>query len=512
MTLLRAEVLGERSPSWRLAKLSAPLAGFLLAPGVVNLVVLGMVGHLGATALAAIGAASTVYMVAQALLFGLDTAVQARVSRSVGAGRRDRLGLILSEALAVGTPLGLALALAVWAGAPPLLRLMLGASEAANLGAAYVRAAAPSLVFLATTIPINALWVGSARPILPLVVALATAPVQLLASWVLIGGAGPLPALGLAGAGAGQSISTLVGVGLQMALVLRRGGAPDVLHNRPTAAGVAQTLALGWPISLQQALLQCGYVATFAIVVRLGVAATAIANVLISITNLPVQLSVAVGVGAATLVGQALGAGDPAAARRWGWRASVMGTLVIAPLGLLGVVAPQTLLAPFLRNHAVLAAALLPMRLAGVTMLATPVGLILGFAFRGAGATRIAAMIPFVNQWAVTLPASFVCALVLGWGLVGLVGVQLAVSLGDAAVSIVFWNGRAWTTPRALRPRGARAAPDSLLARAGRMLAPRNGQAADIGVPAHRNGGGSSAGAVRPRGARDRQLPRGRSL
>lgn len=422
---------------------------------MVNLLVLGMLGHLGATALAGVGAASAVYSAALAMLFGLDAAAQARVSRSVGAGRGERLGAIVGEVVAVGTLLGMVLAVAVWAGGPPLLRLLLRDPASARLGTAYVRAAAPSLVFLAVTIPINAVWIGAARPFRPLGVAVALAPIQLLASRVLIFGAGPLAAQGVAGAGAAQSISTLAGLILQVALVLGRGGVPDVLRRRPTGAGVAQTIALGWPISLQQAFLQCGYVAAYAIVARLGVAATAIVNVLISITNLPVQLSVAVGVGAATLVGQALGGGDTAAARSWGWRAGLLGSVVIAPLGLLGFAAPQTLLAPFLRDPAVMATALWPMRLAALTILATPVGLVLGFAIRGAGATRIAALIPFLSQWAVTLPATFVCALVLGWGLIGLVGVQLAVSIADAAVTILIWKGRAWAAPRALRPRGA---------------------------------------------------------
>jgi Na+-driven multidrug efflux pump len=117
------------------------------------------------------------------------------------------------------------------------------------------------------------------------------------------------------------------------------------------------------------------------------------------------------------------------------------------------VVAPHMLLAPFLHDPDVIAAALLPARLAGVTILATPVSLVLGFAIRGAGATRIAALIPFVSQWAVTLPATFVCALVLRWGLIGLVGVQLAVAIADAGVTIVICKGRAWAAPRALRPR-----------------------------------------------------------
>jgi Na+-driven multidrug efflux pump len=102
-----------------------------------------------------------------------------------------------------------------------------------------------------------------------------------------------------------------------------------------------------------------------------------------------------------------------------------------------------------------MAMALWPMRIAALTILATPAGLVLGFAIRGAGATRIAALIPFVSQWAATLPATFVCALVLGWGLTGMVGVQFTVAIADAVVTILIWKGRAWTAPRALRPRGA---------------------------------------------------------
>ncbi|MBV8682977.1 MAG: hypothetical protein JO111_08905, partial [Caulobacteraceae bacterium] len=290
MTVISATAVGGRAPSWRLARLSAPLAGFFLSQSVVNLLVLGMVGRLGASALAAVGTASSITGVALAILFGLDAAVQARVSRSVGAGGRERVGLLLGEALAVGVPIGLALAGSVWIGAPPLLRLMLGAGTTADLGAAYARAFAPSLVFLAVTVPINAAWIGSARPSYPLVVALAVAPVQFLASAVLISGAGPVPALGAAGAGAGQSVATLFGLVLQAILVLKRGGIAGVLDRRPTPAGAAQTISLAWPISLQQASLQCGYVVAYAIVAQVGVAATAIINVLISITNLPVQL------------------------------------------------------------------------------------------------------------------------------------------------------------------------------------------------------------------------------
>lgn len=439
-------------PIATIARLSTPLTAFFLIQSGVNLAVLAMIGRLGPVALAGVGAASAAYGVALAMLFGLDAAVQASVSRTVGAGRGERLAGVLGEALALGLPLGLLLAAGLWLGAPGLMRLLLRDAAAARIGAGWARAAAPSLALLALTIPVNSIWIGSARPGRALAVTAATAPVQIFAAKALMFGIGALPAQGAVGAGAAQSIAALAGLGLQVAMVLGPRGVAGPLRAPIRPEGAARLAALGWPISLQQALQQCGLVVAYAIVGGLGVGAVAIVNVLVSLSMVPIQAGVAVGSAAATLVGQALGRGEVAAARSCGWRAVAFGSAAIAPLGLIAVVAPQALAGLFLHGSAEIAAAAWPMRLAGLAMVADPAGRVLSFAIRGAGATRIGALLPFLSQWAAQLPASFVCAVPLGWGVAGLAGVQLAVALGDALVAAAIWRGDAWTAPRALRP------------------------------------------------------------
>jgi Na+-driven multidrug efflux pump len=188
----------------------------------------------------------------------------------------------------------------------------------------------------------------------------------------------------------------------------------------------------------------------FVIVARLGVASVAAANVLISLATVPIQLAVAFGVAAATLVGQTLGRGDVAEARRWGWRTAGAGMALTASLGLIAVVAPRPLLGLFLHDPATLAIAVWPARVVGLGVAADAAARILCFAIRGAGATRIGAAIPFASQWLFQLPLTWWVALTLGFGVLGMAGAQTGVALAEAALTALIWSGSAWTRQMAV--------------------------------------------------------------
>jgi putative MATE family efflux protein len=431
-----------------IVRLAAPLTAFFLIQSATSLASLAMIGRLGDVALAGVGAASAVYGVVLALLFGVDAAVQPLVSRATGAGENQRQGQALTDALALAVPAAVVLAVGLWLAAPAIMAIMLPDGRAAQTGAAFIRAAAPSLVFLAITIPINGCWIASGRPGRSLLVTAVLAPVQVLATLALVFGAGPLAPEGAAGAGAAISLACLLGVGLQAGLAIA--GIPGFLRARPRPGGVVAIAGLGWPISLQQAFLQLGLMIAFVIVARLGVASVAAANVLISLATVPIQLAVAFGVAAATLVGQTLGRGDVAEARRWGWRTAGAGMALTASLGLIAVVAPRPLLGLFLHDPATLAIAVWPARVVGLGVAADAAARILCFAIRGAGATRIGAAIPFASQWLFQLPLTWWVALTLGFGVLGMAGAQTGVALAEAALTALIWSGSAWTRQMAV--------------------------------------------------------------
>jgi len=251
-----------------------------------------------------------------------------------------------------------------------------------------------------------------------------------------------------AGAGDAWTLSSLVGVALQLALAARPGAIPGLARARPRVAGMLTTAAIAWPISLQQTLLQMGLIVLYLLVARLGVAVVAATNVLVTLGNVPSLMAVGLGIAAATLVGQSLGRGDVAEARRWGWRSAALGMAVGAPFAIVLLIWPQDVLGLFLHDGSTLAIASWPLRIFAICLVAEMSLRVLSFALRGAGATLLGAGIPFAILWLVQLPVSWLVAVPLGFGLLGLASVQSGVTVVEAVATALVWAGALWTRRR----------------------------------------------------------------
>jgi Na+-driven multidrug efflux pump len=427
-------------------RLGAPLVGWSLIPTVVNIATVAMLGRLGNTAIAGVAVAGLIYSGISALLFGADTGVQAIVSRATGAGRPERIPDVLVSAYAGSVPLAAAFAALTWMLGPSLVSLILPDRVAAAVGGAWIRMAAPALVLLAVVLPTSAAWIGSGRPIIAAGVTAGGGLLQVALTSLFIFGAGPIHALGAVGGALALDATMLAGAFAQLALAARF--IAGFRRGRPRTAALGQIAKIGWPISAQQSLIQVASVGVFAVISQLGAAPAAIANVLLTVTAAPNQVSVGLGIAAATLVGQALGRSDIGAARRWGWRTTWVVAAVTAPMGLPLALAPETVLGFFLHDPATLAAAILPGRIAGFGVVVNTASIAQGLAFRGAGATKIAAGIPFASLWLLQLPLMIWIGIGLGQGLVGMVWVLNTVTAADVVLLAVLWSGGVWTRVR----------------------------------------------------------------
>ena len=437
------------APLRRALGMGGTLVAWYLLQTVVSVITLAILGKLGDAALAGMGAAGVLYAMTMALLVGFDTGVQAITARLVGAGEGAQLGRVLNEALVASAPFGVLLALGFWRYGAVAVGLMLRDPAAVSAGSAFVAPEAASLAFLAVTIPFNAIWIASGRPWVTFWVTVVTSALQaLLTVWLVFGG-GPVAPMGIAGAGLAGSLDTFAGLIIQMTLGLKALPIPGLLRARPSLQGVLRILAIGWPVSAQQCFLQVGLLISFVIVARLGTASAAAANVLVTLAQLPIQVSMALGVTTGVLAGQALGQGRSGAARGWGWRVSGWCAVVLGAIGLVVAFDPAPLLSLFLHTPTTLALADWPARMIGATIGLDALGRVLGFALRGAGATKMASGVPFLSQWVVQIPLMGV-AVAMGYGLTGVAAVQAGITVIDAAVLAWFWNGERWTKALAI--------------------------------------------------------------
>ena len=131
-------------------------------------------------------------------------------------------------------------------------------------------------------------------------------------------------------------------------------------------------------------------------------------------------------------------------AELWGWQAAFLGTLPIMGFSLILILAPHAALGWFLADPGTIALAEAPLSVVALGMSVDAFGRILGFALRGAGATRAVTAIAFLLQWGVQLPLGWFVGVYLGFGLPGLAVNRLIWFAVEAGLCVALWRNGFW--------------------------------------------------------------------
>lgn len=439
--------LVSRPRACTIVRLALPIGLLLLAQTLLGLATITMVSHLGDAAVAGIGVANALFSMLIAVLFGIDTGVQALVAQRIGAGQTGLAGKTLNDALLIAVVAGLLLMTLGYGLGPPVFRIVTNDLAVTAHGLSYLVTALPMLPLLGGIFAFSAYRNGAGAPRYSLLVTVVQVSCAIAFSDLLIFGAFGLP-MGTAGAGLGTTLATLLAFLAHLLLALRLAPIPDFLHTRPSWQGIRAILAIGLPVGLQQAFVYLGTTVVFSIVGLIGTAEVAAMNVLLAMLLLSILPTSGMGVAAATLVGMALGRGDVGDAWGWGWDVARWGAVAILILSLVLMIAPNDALSLFIADETTIALAATPLRLLALGMSVDAFGRILGFALRGAGATKLVTLIAFALQWAVQLPLTWLVGVYLGFGLDGIAIVRLVLFAVEAAIVTLLWQNGFWACRR----------------------------------------------------------------
>jgi multidrug resistance protein, MATE family len=390
----------------------------LMLMGVADTV---MVGHVSATALAAV-ALGNLYFFAWAI-FGAGTllALDPLVAQAVGArdepavARAVQRGLLLG--LLLSLPIALGLLPAAWA-----FELLGQPAEVIPGAAVYDRinviGVLPFLWFTVLRQSLQA--IGALRPIV--LVILGANLANVLLNWVLIFGHLGMPAMGIAGAAWATVVSRwLLAAGLALsawtairpALVPFR---PEVLQLAP----LLRMLRLGAPIGAQQQL-EFGAFGTIGLLMGwLGATQMAGHQVALNLASLTFMVPLGISAAAAVLVGRAVGAGDAARARRAAGAALLLGTGFMGLSALTFLAVPTLLAGVYTEERAVIAIAASLLPIAGVFQLFDGWQVVSIGVLRGVGDTRTPFLMNILGFWVLGLPLSWALCFRMGLGARGL--------------------------------------------------------------------------------------------
>ena len=197
-------------------------------------------------------------------------------------------------------------------------------------------------------------------------------------------------------------------------------------------------LHVGLPTAGEQLIFQAALLIFVRFVTGLGTASYAAHNLTITLESLSFLPGMGYAAATSALVGQALGARKPREAEAVAYEALRQGGLMMSLVGAIMVLFPAQLVAIFISDPAVIAAATPTLRAAGLVQPALAVSFILLGALRGAGDTRWPLFSRLLTTWAVRLPLTF---LVVGWMGMGLGGVWLAMCADFTLQAIlVLWR------------------------------------------------------------------------
>jgi len=424
--------------------IAVPIMGGMMSQNILNLVDIAMVGHLGDAALAATGIGSFTNYLAISFIIGLSAGVQALAARRLGEQRYSETAVPLNGGLILALLIGLPLCALLYMAVPAAYSHLSDDPAVVEQGVPYLQVRLLSMVAVGMNFSFRGYWSAIHMTGVYLQTLLVMHACNIFLNWVLIFGNLGAPELGVFGAGLATTISLYIGTGMYFYFAYRLTRDKGFLHRIPSRSTLWQQLRLSLPASLQQVFFSAGLVALMWIVSHIGTAEVAAVNVLMTFHITAMLPAFGLALAATTLVGNALGRGDPDDAVLWGWNAAAISLVYGLTLSLVLIPFAGPLLGLFLKNPETSQLAYLPMILWALVIGIDTAGMVLMNALIGAGDTRRSMWISVILQWGFFLPLAYIAGPVLGFGLLGIWIVNSIYRSGQAVVCARHWAGKRW--------------------------------------------------------------------
>jgi MATE family, multidrug efflux pump len=287
----------------RILRLALPALGALAAEPLYILVDTAIVGHLGRSQLAALGAAATALSVLATFNF-LQYATTAQVARARGA-REDRVARRLgAQALWLSLAIGAGLAAGIALLAPQIVALVGVEGTSADDAATYLRIVAIGVPSVFVALGGQGFLRGVSDLTSPLVVIVGANVFNVALEVLFVYGLG----WGIEGSAWGTAVAqTCMGAAF-VALVVRRVGRADL---RPSSRLAGRLLSVGKFIFARTTALICSFLLAGAVVARMGDAELGAYQISFQLWLFLALVLDAVAIAGQIIVGQELGAGQP---------------------------------------------------------------------------------------------------------------------------------------------------------------------------------------------------------
>lgn len=314
----------------------------------------------------------------------ISVGLTAVAARRYGERDRDAAARAVGDAMRFAVVLALAIALVGHASLDAMFGIMHTPPEVTALGRRYLGTYLIGAPLIFGFFAVDAAFRAAGDTRTPFLLLLGSVLAALVLDPVLILGLGPAPRLGIAGAAIATVFTRSVAFLLGIALLARR----RMIRFAPFASATVRAVArVGLPTALTGITFSLIYVFLTRTTTQYGTPALAALGVGHRVESWVYMIGVGFGAATAAIVGQNLGARQPARAARAGWLATAFATMVGLVGGAIEYGFAVPLGAAFTNDPAVIAESAHYLRIAAISTTLSGAELVLEGALGGAGET-----------------------------------------------------------------------------------------------------------------------------
>ena len=429
--------------------LAIPMVLEMLMESIFAIVDMYFVSRLGDEAIAVVGLTESLMTMIYAVAVGMSMATTGIVARRIGEKHDRAASVSSSQAILLGIIISLIIAIPGYLFANKILLLMHAEEEVIKVGQGYTRLMLGGNVVIMLLFINNAIFRSAGAPALSLRVLLIANFINIILDPCLIFGIGPFPELGVTGAAIATNIGRGVGVLYQFSMLFSKKSRIE-LYLRDFKLNIRimwKLLFLSGGGILQHLIATFSWIILYRILAEFK--SEVIAGYTIALRIFVFFLLPAWGISNAvsTLVGQNLGAKNPARAERAVWQTSLVCSIYMAIIMLLFLFIPDILVYLFSEpgKHSY-NVAITCLKIMGMGMIFYGFEMIMAQAFNGAGDTYTPTLLNFVGFWVIQIPLAYCLAKTVGMRENG-VFFAILISEGILAIMgiLVFMRGR-WKT------------------------------------------------------------------
>jgi len=423
-------------------KLALPLMASQLGQVVVNFVDNIMVAKLGPAALAGVSFANALYAICLVFGIGISFALPPLISEAQGAVDDRRISSYFKHSLIVNLAFGV-FSMILLIAFIPFMKYLGQDPEIIPHAADYMYYSALGMIPFMIFQTLRCYSDGLSETLPSMIIIILGNLLNVILNYLLIFGHWGLPEMGAAGAALSSLISRVFMV-FGILIIFRHWKnlwiyLSEVRFNMYKSSYFKKILSLGIPSSFQMTFELTAFSAAAIIMGFIGKIEQASHQIAINLASITFMIATGLAMASTIRVGNQLGKGNISKVKDAGYSAMIQITIfmIVAAIGF--VLARHLLPTIYMDNAEVISIAAYLLLAAAIFQIPDGIQVVTLSALRGLQDVKVPTFITFLSYWLLGIPCSYILAITLEWGPIGVwIGLILGLTISAIFLSYRF--------------------------------------------------------------------------